>query len=121
MYKAAKIYICIYDFFKSKESKGNYVKEDSSTEEFKQAILRLEELEKTNLTNLAVINLKQQQYGRTIEFCEKAINLEGEGSYTPTLIKAYFLMGKALIENTEYTKAKDAFEKLAKISTENND
>jgi|FrelakmetLWP11LW_1041352.scaffolds.fasta_scaffold301076_1 hypothetical protein len=58
MYKAAKIYIRIYDFFKSKESKGNYVKEDSSTEEFKQAILRLEELEKTNLTNLAVINLK---------------------------------------------------------------
>jgi len=70
-----------------------------------EAITRLRDLEKTNLTNLAVINLKQQEYGRTIEFCEKAISLEGEGGYTQTIIKAYFLMGKALIEHTEYTKA----------------
>lgn len=57
-YKAAKLYIRIYEFFKSKDSKGNFIKEDSSTEEFQEAIKRLVELEKTNLTNLAVINLK---------------------------------------------------------------
>ena len=33
-YKAAKMYIRIFEFFKSKDSKGNYSKEDSSTEEF---------------------------------------------------------------------------------------
>ena len=57
-YKAAKIYIRIFEFFKSKDSKGNYLKEDSTTDEFLEAIERLKELEKTNLTNLAVINLK---------------------------------------------------------------
>ena len=57
-YKAAKIYIRIFEFFKSKDSKGNYSKEDSTTDEFLEAIARLKELEKTNLTNLAVINLK---------------------------------------------------------------
>lgn len=119
-YKAAKLYIRIYEFFKSKDSKGNFIKEDSSTEEFKEAIQRLVELEKTNLTNLAVINLKQQQYARVVEFCERAIELEGD-NYTPTLVKAYFLLGKALIEHTEYTKAKTSLEKLVQIATDNND
>ena len=52
------MYIRIFEFFKSKDSKGNYSKEDSSTDEFREAIMKLRELEKTNLTNLAVINLK---------------------------------------------------------------
>ena len=114
------MYIRIFEFFKSKDSKGNYSKEDSSTEEFQEAILKLRELEKTNLTNLAVINLKQMQYGRCIDFCEKAIELEGE-NYTPTLIKAYFLLGKALIEHTEYTKAATTLEKLVQLATDNSD
>lgn len=58
LYKAAKIYIRIHDFFKSKDSKGNFSKEEI-TEEFTEAITKLRELEKTNLTNLAVINIKQ--------------------------------------------------------------
>ena len=58
-YKAAKMYIRIHDFFKSKDAKGNYIKEDDTTEEFKESIKKLAELEKTNLTNLAVINIKQ--------------------------------------------------------------
>ena len=60
------------------------------------------------------------QYGRCAEFCEKAIELEGD-NYTPTLIKAYFLLGKSLIEHTEYTKAKTALEKLVQLATDNND
>ena len=114
------MYIRIFEFFKSKDSKGNYSKEDSTTDEFREAIYKLRELEKTNLTNLAVINLKQTQYGRCIEFCEKAIGLEGD-NFTPTLIKAYFLLGKALIEHTEYTKAVTALEKLVQLATDNND
>ena len=50
--------IRVYEFYKSKDSKGNYIKEDSTTDEFLEAIGKLRELEKTNLTNLAVINLK---------------------------------------------------------------
>ena len=61
------------------------------------------------------------QYGRCVDFCDKAIELEGEDSYTPTLIKAYFLKGKALIENTEYSKAKTSFEKLVEIATAKDD
>jgi hypothetical protein len=57
-YKAAKIYIRIFEFFKSKDSKGNYSKEDTTVPAFLEAIGKLKELEKTNLTNLAVINLK---------------------------------------------------------------
>ena len=121
LYKAAKIYIRIHDFFKSKDSKGNFIKEDDTQPEFIESIEKLKELEKTNLTNLAVINLKQGQHGRTVEFCLKAIELEPKGAYTPTLVKAYFLMGKALIEHTEYTKAKEAFEKLVELATANSD
>lgn len=120
-YKAAKMYIRIHDFFKSKDSKGNYIKEDATTEEFQEAIKKLQELEKTNLTNLAVINLKQMQYARCVEFCEKAIALEGEDAYTTVSIKAYFLMGKALIDHTEYTKAIKCLEKLVQLATDNND
>ncbi len=119
-YKAAKMYIRIHDFFKSKDSKGNYIKEDSTTDEFLEAIGKLRELEKTNLTNLAVINLKQIQYGRCIDFCERAITLEGD-AYTPCLIKAYFLMGKALIDHTEYSKAETCLEKLVQLAEANND
>lgn len=46
--------------------------------------------------------------------------LEGD-NYTPTLVKAYFLLGKALIEHTEYTKAKSCLEKLVQVATDNND
>ena len=123
-YKATKMYIRVFEFYKSKDSKGNYIKEDSTTDEFLEAIGKLRDLEKTNLTNLAVINLKQQQYGRVIEFCEKAIDLHTHASsenYTPCLIKAYFLLGKALIEHTEYTKAITALEKLVQLATDNND
>ena len=60
------------------------------------------------------------QYARCAEFCEKAIELEGD-NYTTTLIKAYFLLGKALIEHTEYTKAKTALEKLVQLATDNED
>ena len=60
------------------------------------------------------------QYGRCIDFCEKAIDLEGD-NYTPTLIKAYFLLGKALIEHTEYTKAAEKLEKLVQLATDNSD
>mmetsp|Transcript_29451 Transcript_29451/g.39174 ORF Transcript_29451/g.39174 Transcript_29451/m.39174 type:complete len:124 (+) Transcript_29451:745-1116(+) len=120
-YKAAKMYIRIHDFFKSKDAKGNYIKEDDTTEEFKESITKLAELEKTNLTNLAVINLKQQEYARCVEFCEKAIELEGPDSFSTVSIKAYFLMGKALIEHTEYTKAQTCLEKLVALATINND
>ena len=34
LYKAAKIYIRLHDFFKGRDSKGNFCKEDTSTEEF---------------------------------------------------------------------------------------
>jgi len=121
LYKAAKIFIRIHDFFKSKDAKGNYIKEDSTTDEFLEAIGKLRELEKTNLTNLAVINLKQMAYGRCVEFCEKAIGLEGDDAYTTVSIKAYFLMGKALIDHTEYTKAITCFEKLVALAEANND
>eukprot|EP00353_Schmidingerella_taraikaensis_P009800 CAMPEP_0185589598 /NCGR_PEP_ID=MMETSP0434-20130131/57661_1 /TAXON_ID=626734 ORGANISM="Favella taraikaensis, Strain Fe Narragansett Bay" /NCGR_SAMPLE_ID=MMETSP0434 /ASSEMBLY_ACC=CAM_ASM_000379 /LENGTH=116 /DNA_ID=CAMNT_0028213127 /DNA_START=760 /DNA_END=1110 /DNA_ORIENTATION=- len=115
------MYIRIHDFFKSKDAKGNYIKEDDTTEEFKESITKLAELEKTNLTNLAVINLKQQEYARCVEFCEKAIELEGPDSFSTVSIKAYFLMGKALIEHTEYTKAQTCLEKLVALATINND
>lgn len=46
--------------------------------------------------------------------------MEGE-NYTPTLIKAYLLLGKALIEHTEYTKAASSLEKLVELATSNED
>ena len=46
-----------------------------------------------------------------MEFCTRAIELE-EGKYSPTVIKAHFLLGKAQIEHTEYTKATQTLEKL---------
>ena len=120
-YKAAKMYIRIHDFFKSKDAKGNYIKEDDTTEEFKESIKKLAELEKTNLTNLAVINIKQQQYARCVEFCQKAIDLEGADTYSTVNIKAYFLMGKALIDHTEYTKAQECLQKLCDLASANTD
>jgi tetratricopeptide (TPR) repeat protein len=60
------------------------------------------------------------QYGRCIDFCERAIALEGD-NYTPCLIKAYFLMGKALIDHTEYSKAVACLEKLVQLATDNDD
>jgi len=60
--KACKIYKSIKKFFDSKDVRNNFCKEDDSTIDYRDAMEVLDQMLTTNLTNLAVVMLKQSNY-----------------------------------------------------------
>jgi len=60
--KACKIYKSIKKFFDSKDVRNNFCKEDEQTTDYRDSMEELEQMSTTNLTNLAVVMLKQSNY-----------------------------------------------------------
>lgn len=57
--KAEKIYKRMNHFFKGKDAKNNFCKENEQSVEYRDAIDELDLIAKSNLTNIAVVCLKQ--------------------------------------------------------------
>ena len=57
--KAEKIYKRMNHFFRGKDAKNNFSKENEQSVEYRDAIDELDLIAKSNLTNLAVVCLKQ--------------------------------------------------------------
>ena len=55
-------------FFRSKDAKNNFSKEDENTTMFRDGILELENLSKTVLCNLCVIHLKNKSWKEVVKF-----------------------------------------------------
>ena len=104
--KAIKLYSKITAIFKSKDARNNYKKEDAESEEYKEIMKKLENLNKICLTNLAVVELKQKHYREAIAHCDDAIKADRKDA------KPLFLKARCLFEMQEYKKAIEFFKKV---------
>ena len=98
--------------FKSKDAKNNYSKEDAETQEYKDKMKELENLNKTCNTNLAIVELKQKNYREAVKFAEEAI--KGDRSD----LKPVFIKARALFENSDFMKASEFFSKVLNLDPE---
>lgn len=94
--KAEKLYLKINKYFKSKDTKGNFLKEDENTTDYRHAADDLDALCAQNLTNLAVVYLKRQKYEEVLDFCDQALKIDH------TTVKALYLKARALAAKSNY-------------------
>ena len=66
-----------------------------------------------NLTNLAVVSLKQKSFQQAVVWCDEALQVDHRS------VKAQYLKGKALLELTDYTKAIEVLRGLLEQDAEN--
>lgn len=57
-------------FFRSKDAKNNFCKEDENTTMFRDGIMELENLNKTVLCNLCVIHLKNKNWKDVVKYAD---------------------------------------------------
>lgn len=86
-------------YFRTKDAKNNFQKEDETDPSFIQATAELEVISKTTLTNLCVIMARRKDWREVIKFADEALLVDDKYS------KAYFHKGRALLEVTEYPGA----------------
>lgn len=94
--KALKIYNRINMYFRSKDARNNFQKEDEDALEYRNLKEELNVLNKQILTNMCVIHLKNKDWKEVIRLANDA--LEVDHKYT----KALFLKARALTEQCEY-------------------
>jgi tetratricopeptide (TPR) repeat protein len=111
-YKAEKVYKRIQKCFKQKDFRGNFCEEDDSTLEYRDGIETLSQLQLVNLTNLAVVALKQKSFEQAAKWCNEALEIDHRS------VKALYLKAKALFELTDYTKAIEVLRDLLEIEGE---
>lgn len=101
--KAKKHYNMIAAVFRNKDARNNFLKEDETLTTYRDNFERLEELQKTSLTNLAIVELKKKEYKQAIEYADECLKVDHKW------LKALFLKGRALHEMTEFSQAIEHF------------
>lgn len=82
------------------------MKEDEQNTEYRDAMDELDRLGKINVTNLAVVKLKQKNYPKCVEYCDEALKIDHKHP------KALFIKARAYTEQMEYKQAIETFEDL---------
>ena len=108
MKKALKLYTKVHSYFRTKDAKNNYQKEDDTTEEFQRITKELDVLNKTCLVNICVINSRRNEWKDVIKYADEALTTDSQ------YVKALFHKGRAQLELTEYALA---IETLVKANT----
>ena len=70
MKKSLKLYNKLNLFFRSKDAKNNFSKEDENTTSFRDGISELENLHKTVLCNICVIYLKKKEWKDVLKYAD---------------------------------------------------
>ena len=91
--KALKCYNKVHMYFRTKDAKNNFQKEDETTEEFLSCTRDLDILHKTTLTNMCVINARNKDWLDVIKFADEALE-KVDAAY----VKALFHKGRAQLE-----------------------
>jgi tetratricopeptide (TPR) repeat protein len=86
-------------FFKSKDPKTNYTEQNETSEDYINGIKCLEDLQKTNLSNIANTYFKMKENKKCIETCEALLVLD------PRSVKALYWRGRAYAEEADYDEA----------------
>mmetsp|Transcript_6442 Transcript_6442/g.5748 ORF Transcript_6442/g.5748 Transcript_6442/m.5748 type:complete len:124 (-) Transcript_6442:106-477(-) len=97
--KALKLYLRMNQYFRSKDAKNNFQKEDEDSIEFKENTAKLDMMNKQNLCNLCVLYLKQQDWENVTKYANDALEVDNK------FPKALFLLARAQVETTEYEKS----------------
>ena len=111
--KALKCYNKVHMYFRTKDAKNNFQKEDDTTEAFTQATQELDLLNKTVLTNMCVIHTRKKDWGEVLRCADEALTVD------PAYVKALFHRGRAQLERTEYQPAIDTLQEATRIDPEN--
>lgn len=97
--KALKVYGKVHSYFRTKDAKNNFQKEDETTEEFLRLTQDLDVINKTTLTNICVIHSKSKAWKEVLKYADEA--LLTDSNYP----KALYHKGKAQIELSDFTHA----------------
>jgi len=88
--KALKVYSRINQYFRSKDARNNFQKENEDTLDFRNGKDELDSISKVILTNICVIHLKNKDYKEVVKFADDALAIDHK------CVKALFLKGRAL-------------------------
>ncbi|TNV85630.1 hypothetical protein FGO68_gene3643 [Halteria grandinella] len=115
MKKALKLYGKVHSYFRTKDAKNNFQKEDETTEEFKGKTAELDVINKTTLTNMCVIHARGKEWKEVIRYADEALMTD------PLYVKALYHKGRAQLELTEYALAIETLVKANTLEPENAD
>lgn len=87
--KALKVYGKVHSYFRTKDAKNNFQKEDETTEEFIRITQELDMLNKTTLTNICVIHTKSKAWKEVLKYSDEALLTD------PNYPKALYHKGKS--------------------------
>ena len=74
--KALKQYGKVHMYFRTKDAKNNFQKEDETTEDYVAAIKELDAINKTTLTNICVIHARQKDWLEVIKHADEALQVD---------------------------------------------
>ncbi len=113
MRKAEKVYGKVHSYFRTKDAKNNFQKEDDSTAHFHSLTSDLNTLHKSTLTNLCVIHARAKAWKDVIKYADEALTVDNE------YVKALYHKGRALLELTQYPEAIEVLGVASKKEPEN--
>ena len=113
--KALKVYGKVHSYFRTKDAKNNFQKEDETTEEFLRLTQDLDVINKTTLTNICVIHSKSKAWKEVLKYADEA--LLTDSNYP----KALYHKGKAQIELSDFTHAIETLKLAAQMDLGNSE
>ena len=113
--KALKVYGKVHSYFRTKDAKNNFQKEDETTEEFIRLTQDLDLINKTTLTNICVIHSKSKAWKEVLKYADEALLTD------PNYPKALYHKGKAQIELSDYTHALESLNLGASLDPGNSE
>ena len=113
--KALKVYGKVHSYFRTKDAKNNFQKEDETTEEFLRLTQDLDVINKTTLTNICDIHSKSKAWKEVLKYADEA--LLTDSNYP----KALYHKGKAQIELSDFTRAIETLNLAAQLDPENSE
>lgn len=113
--KALKVYGKVHSYFRTKDAKNNFQKEDETTEEFIRLTQDLDVINKTTLTNICVIHSKNKAWKEVLKYAEEALLTD------PNYPKALYHKGKAQIELSDFIHALESLNLAAQFDPGNSE
>ena len=103
----------IHMFFRNKDAKNNFQKEDENTTIYRDGLLEMDALHLKVLTNLCVCYNKRKDIKKVLEMADEALKIDHRD------VKALYQKGKANFEECDYEDAIKNFEDLLEFDPEN--
>jgi tetratricopeptide (TPR) repeat protein len=111
--KALKHYQKVNSYFRTKDAKNNFQKEDEGEEGYVRVAAELDTVNKTCLTNMCVIQARAREWREVVKHAEEALTVDTQ------YVKALYHKGRAHLELTEYPAAIEALAKANTLEPQN--